>query len=43
MKSKSPSCGYGCIYDGTFSKKLIKGNGITVDLFLKNGIKIVSL
>ncbi|MCI6152318.1 DUF523 domain-containing protein [Fusobacterium perfoetens] len=41
LKSKSPSCGYGKIYDGTFSKTLIEGNGITVDLFLKNNIKVI--
>lgn len=42
MKSKSPSCGYGYIYDGTFSGNLIEGNGRTVDFLLKNGIKIIS-
>lgn len=42
MKSKSPSCGFGQIYDGTFTGKLIKGNGITVELLLENDIKIVS-
>lgn len=42
MKSKSPSCGFGQIYDGTFMGKLIKGNGITVELLLENDIKIVS-
>lgn len=40
MKKRSPSCGMGEIYDGTFSKTLIKGNGIATDLLLKNGIKV---
>lgn len=40
LKSKSPSCGCKIIYDGTFSKKLIEGNGITSELLLKNGIKV---
>ena len=40
LKEKSPSCGCGKIYDGTFSKNLIVGNGITSDLLLKNGIEI---
>lgn len=40
LKERSPSCGYGCIYDGTFSGNLIKGNGITADLLSKNGIQI---
>ncbi len=40
-KSRSPSCGCGFIYDGSFSKMLIKGDGITVALFKRNGIKVV--
>lgn len=40
MKSKSPSCGYNKIYDGTFSHRIIKGDGVTAKLFLDNGIKI---
>ena len=42
MKSKSPSCGYENIYDGTFTGNLIKGNGRTVDGLLENGIKVIS-
>jgi uncharacterized protein YbbK (DUF523 family) len=41
-KSKSPSCGFGKTYDGTFSGNLIKGNGITSDLLHKNGIKVIT-
>ena len=40
LKAKSPSCGCGQIYDGSFSKTLITGNGTTTELFLKNGIKV---
>jgi len=40
MKSKSPSCGFGKIYDGTFSGKLVEGNGITSELLSNNGITI---
>jgi len=40
LKAKSPSCGFGKIYDGTFSKKLIEGNGVTAELLKRNGIKI---
>ena len=29
LKAKSPSCGFGMIYDGSFSRKLIAGNGFT--------------
>ena len=41
-KSRSPSCGCGLIYDGSFSKRLIKGDGVTVALFKRNGIKVIS-
>lgn len=40
LKSKSPSCGCGQIYDGTFTGKLIEGNGITCELLNDNGIEI---
>lgn len=40
LKSRSPSCGLGEIYDGSFEGKKIKGNGVTAELFLRNGIKI---
>ena len=42
LKSKSPSCGKGLIYDGKFNNKLIEGNGITTDLLLKNKIQVIS-
>lgn len=40
MKAKSPSCGSGKIYDGTFSRTLTDGDGITVRLLKKNGVKV---
>ena len=40
LKSKSPSCGKGLIYDGTFSGNLVSGNGITVQLLIDNGIQV---
>ncbi len=40
LKEKSPSCGFGKIYDGTFSKTLIDGKGVTAALLSENGIKI---
>lgn len=40
LKSNSPSCGFKKIYDGTFSKTLIDGNGITAELLSRNGIEI---
>ena len=41
-KSKSPSCGCGQIYDGTFSQKLIAGDGVTTTLLKRNGIRTIS-
>lgn len=40
LKSKSPSCGYGQIYDGTFSKKLCAGNGIWTEKLINAGFKV---
>jgi uncharacterized protein YbbK (DUF523 family) len=42
LKSRSPSCGKGIIYDGTFSHKKIQGNGITAALLIKNGIEVLT-
>ena len=42
LKAKSPSCGVGSIYDGTFSRKLIEGDGVTAALLRKNGIKVMT-
>ncbi len=40
LASRSPSCGCGEIYDGTFSSKLVKGDGVFAALLKKNGIKV---
>ena len=42
LKAKSPSCGKGQIYDGTFSGKLKEGNGITAKLFMEKGIEVLT-
>ena len=41
VKSESPSCGCGQIYDGTFSGKLMGGDGVTTALLRRNGIRII--
>jgi len=41
-KSRSPSCGYGQVYDGTFCGKLIDGNGVTTALLRRNGIEVIT-
>ena len=40
LKSRSPSCGFNHIYDGTFSHKVIDADGIFVRLLKKEGYKI---
>jgi len=42
LKEDSPSCGSHFIYDGSFTNKKIKGEGITAKLLKRNGIKVFS-
>ena len=37
---RSPSCGCGIIYDGTFSGALVPGMGVTAELLKKNGVRV---
>jgi uncharacterized protein YbbK (DUF523 family) len=41
-KFGSPSCGCGRIYDGSFSGKLISGDGVTTALLKRNGIRVIA-
>lgn len=41
LKENSPSCGCGTVYDGTFTGRLVQGNGVTAELLKKNGIVIL--
>lgn len=40
LKSNSPTCGCGVIYDGTFSGRRISGDGIFSKLLKENGIEV---
>lgn len=40
LKANSPSCGKGVIYDGSFTGKKTSGNGITVEMLLKEGFSV---
>lgn len=42
LKARSPSCGSGQIYDGSFTKKLIFGDGVAAKLLKENGILVFS-
>lgn len=39
LQSRSPSCGVKAVYDGTFSGKIIPGEGVFAALLRQNGIK----
>ena len=43
LKAHSPSCGSGEIYDGSFSGRLVPGDGITAALFRLYGIEVDTL
>ena len=40
LKERSPSCGHGAIYDGTFSGCLTEGSGVTAQLLEEQGIPV---
>lgn len=42
LKSRSPSCGPGKVYDGTFSGKLVDGDGVFAKVLKDNGVKVKS-
>ena len=42
LKARSPSCGCGAIYDGTFSRTKREGDGVTAALLRANGIEVVT-
>lgn len=41
LQSRSPSCGVNQIYDGTFSGKLIEGQGVFAEMLKRAGIKVI--
>lgn len=42
LKQKSPSCGYGKIYNGEFNGTIINDDGITSKLLKENNIEIIT-
>ncbi|GGX84042.1 DUF523 domain-containing protein [Streptomyces hiroshimensis] len=40
LMPRSPSCGRGVVYDGSFSGALVPGDGVTAALFERNGIRV---
>lgn len=43
LQSRSPSCGVGQIYDGSFSGQKTEGNGIFAELLLANGFRVADV
>ncbi len=41
LKAKSPSCGCGLVYDGTFSGALVPGYGATARLLRTEGVRVI--
>ena len=42
LKARSPSCGTGVIYDGTFQSVKIPGDGVFSELLKSKGIRVVT-
>ena len=41
LKERSPSCGKGKIYDGTFTSTLADRDGVTAELLISKGIRVL--
>lgn len=42
LKARSPSCGAGHVYDGTYTGRLVPGNGVFCQMLLEEGIVVVN-
>ena len=42
LKARSPSCRRGRIYDGTFSGCVVAGDGVLVQLLIRNGCQVTT-
>ena len=42
LQPRSPTCGVGYIYDGSFSGKIVEGNGVFASLLIANGFKVMN-
>lgn len=42
LKTRSPSCGRGGIYDGTFSGKLREADGVTAAALRREGVQVIT-
>ena len=42
LKARSPSCGCGAIYDGSFGGRLVEGDGVTAATLKREGLDVVN-
>ena len=42
LKARSPSCGKGTVYDGSFTGTRVPGNGVFAQMLLRAGIPVMS-
>ena len=42
LKARSPSCGSAAVYDGTFSRRLVSGRGVTAAALAAAGLEVGS-
>ena len=42
LKARSPSCGSAAVYDGTFSRRLVPGRGVTAAALAAAGLEVGS-
>ena len=40
LKERSPSCGFGAIYDGTFTGTVVPGDGVAAQALAAEGVAI---
>ncbi|MGN0998274.1 MAG: DUF523 domain-containing protein [Faecousia sp.] len=40
LKERSPSCGCGEVYDGSFTHTIVEGDGVTTELLRRHGILV---
>ena len=41
LKERSPSCGHGAIYDGTFTGTLTEGDGVLAQRLIEAGVRVI--
>lgn len=43
LRARSPSCGCGLVYDGSFTGTLTDGNGVFAELLLQSGVEVITV